>query len=72
MVYYRVEHWVGDVRVVLGRIAGAAHHTTLAPFASHLRLAGHTTGALVLVDEASGTIVARRRLVVRCHKAAIT
>lgn len=61
---YRVEHLDGERVHVLGRLPNSipVHHASLVPYASHLRLAGRARGALLLVDEASGRVVARRRL----------
>ena len=59
---YRVEHWL-DQRAVadLGPLDGAfQHHSTLTPFASALRLNGVTEGEVVLLEIASGRVVARR------------
>jgi hypothetical protein len=64
---YRVEYRDAGGRVVLGHLpAGTArHHASLAPFAAHLRLAGHVTGHLALIDPATGAVVARRAVVPR-------
>ena len=67
---YRVEHRDGGTGAVLARVEGVpAHHQTLAPFAAQLRLAagGEAAGTLVLVDEASGRVVARRRVAPRAR-----
>jgi hypothetical protein len=58
-VVYRDGAWARD----LGRLPDAApHRATLDPFLSRLRLDGVAHGELVLVDEATGRIVARRPL----------
>ena len=47
---------------VLAVVSGEKpHHRTLDPFASRLLLEG-VSGVLELVDDATGTVVARRRL----------
>ena len=57
--WYRVEHHAGDQVRALARIPDVyAHHTTLTPFRSRLLLAGIREGELVLIDEATGAIVA--------------
>ena len=60
----RVEHRVADAApVVLARLDRCfAHHAELAPYDAHLRLNGHALGELVLVDEATDEVIARRRL----------
>lgn len=60
---HRVEHRHGDGTTAdCGVIVCVPHHTALAPFAAHLALVGRATGEVVLVDEATGTVVARRAL----------
>ena len=61
-VSYRVElHRDGEIRV-LGRMTHArAHFRTLDPFLSQLTREG-ATGWLLLVDERTNEIVARRRV----------
>ena len=62
----RVEHRGPWGTTVLGRLDGCApHHATLAPFAGRLLLEGRAGGELVLVDEASGAVLARRRVAPR-------
>jgi hypothetical protein len=62
---FRVEHRAQGRAAVVAEVAGvAAHHHSLAPFAAHLAHAG-ASGAVVLVDAASGRVVARRRLGLR-------
>jgi hypothetical protein len=57
--WYRVEHHADTQVRALDRIADVyAHHTTLSPFRSHLLLEGIEQGELVLIDEATGRIVA--------------
>jgi hypothetical protein len=59
---YRVEHRAGDEVVVLGYLEGVApHHTILVPFVSTLLHHG-AGGQLVLIDTATGAVVARRRV----------
>ena len=52
----------GDWAEVLGELPPGApiHHQSLVPWAIHLRLHGRVGGELVLVDEASGRVMARR------------
>ena len=61
---FRVEHRLeGQAPAVLARIEGCfPHHAELAPYDAHLRLIGHTRGVVVLVDEATDEVVARRHL----------
>ncbi len=62
---FRVElHRAGQPPAALGRTAGvAAHHTSLVPYIGRLRLNGDTaSGQLVLLDDATGAVVARRHL----------
>ena len=61
---FRVEHRDEGAAVVLGHLPAGVpqHHATLAPYASHLRLAGRASGEVALVDEATGAVVARRHL----------
>jgi hypothetical protein len=60
--WYRVEHRDGDRVRSLGRLPDVTPHAaTLAPFASRLVQTG-ATGELVLVEETSGTVVARQPL----------
>lgn len=59
---YRIEHRTGDAVTVLGHTtASHARQSDLSEHASRLMAAG-ATGELVLVDEATGEDVARRRL----------
>ena len=59
----RVEHRVGDETAVLARLVRCSHHfTEHDPYAAHLHLAGRTDGELVLVDEVTDAVVARRDL----------
>ena len=63
---------VGPCRVELRTATGmevlhaggvyVAHHRSLEPFASYLALGGVTDGTLALVEEATGAVVARRRV----------
>ena len=64
---YRVEHRGAGGAAVLGHLPAGTprHHTVLAPWASHLRLAGQAAGKLVLVEAATGVAVASRRLAAR-------
>ena len=63
MTYHRVEHRGGHgVGVLATDYRCEAHHAALAPFEAHLRLVGSPAGVLVLVDEATGAVVARRHL----------
>ena len=57
---YRIEHRIGNRVEVLGYADGWSS-TMLAPFAVRL-LADHATGELLLVEQATGTVVARRYL----------
>jgi len=62
MTTYRVEHHERGTVHALGRLVGVApHHTSLDPFVSALLREG-IGGELFLVDETTGTIVARRRV----------
>jgi hypothetical protein len=57
---YRVEHREGGTVSSLGRLKGVpAHHATLTAFVSGLLRAG-CGGELVLVDDGTGAVVARR------------
>ena len=60
----RVEHRDGGDAEVLGCLPAGTprHHATLAPFASHLRQAGRTSGEVALVEADTGAVLARRRL----------
>lgn len=59
---YRVEHWTGDDVRVLGHTSAArARQADLSTHAGRLMAEG-ATGELVLIDEATGEIVARRYL----------
>ena len=59
---YRVEHRAGDRVRPLGELRGVpAHHATLDPFVSMLLRDGDG-GEVVLVDTATGAVVARRRV----------
>jgi hypothetical protein len=58
---YRVEHRDGERATALGVVEGGfAHFTALDPFLAGLP-AG-SAGVVVLVDEATGAVVARRHL----------
>jgi hypothetical protein len=59
---YRVVYRDGERTRVLGRLPaeGAPTHYTLDPFLSRLLLAGVEDGELLLVDAATGRVVARR------------
>lgn len=60
--WYRVEHRVGNRVTVLGRVADVTRHvSTLDPWLSRLLLEG-AAGELVLVEEATGAVIARRHL----------
>jgi len=61
---YRVELRAGDRIDELGVLdaATAAHFTSLTPFVSRLRLEGRDAGEVVLVERATGRVVARQRL----------
>ncbi len=66
---FRVEHREAGAVSILGEMHGVpAHHATLAPFVSSLLHDG-LGGELVLVDELSGLIVARRHVRPRMRKA---
>ena len=54
----------GNEVEVLGELPSGAplHHHSLAPYATHLRLAGRATGHLALVDAVTGEVLARRGL----------
>jgi hypothetical protein len=59
---YRIEHRSGDTVAVLGRTTALhARQSDLSEHASRLMATG-ATGELVLIDEATGEDVARRRL----------
>jgi hypothetical protein len=59
---YRIEHRSGDTITVLGRTTAAhARQADLSEHAARLMASG-ATGELVLIDEATGEDVARRRL----------
>jgi hypothetical protein len=59
---YRVEHRTGDEIDLLGCLEGVSpHHATLDPFVSCLLRRG-LGGELRLVDDATGAVVARRRV----------
>ncbi len=59
---YRIEHRCGDAAAVLGYTDDPlAQHSVLAPLAVRLVDAG-ATGALLLIEEASGDVLARRAL----------
>lgn len=61
-VRYRVEHREGGVSRSLGELVGVPpHHATLVPYVTALLLAGEA-GEVVLIDEASRRVVARRRV----------
>jgi hypothetical protein len=56
-----VEHWEGERVAVLGAVEGVvAHFTALDPFLAAMP-AGRA-GVVVLIDEATGAVVARRHL----------
>jgi hypothetical protein len=58
---YRVEHWEGERVAVLGAVEGIfAHFTALDPFLA--ALPAGSAGEVILVDEATGAVVARRYL----------
>ena len=58
---YRVEYRSGEATTQLGRIERCfAHHAELVPYAVHLRLRGQTGDTVVLVQESTGSVVARR------------
>ncbi len=60
---WRVEHRTREGAAVLDeRGLCFAHHRSLDPYVAQLALAGRTTGELVLVDPATGAVVARRRV----------
>jgi hypothetical protein len=60
---WRVEWRGAGGTEVLARLdSGYRHHTALEPWVSRLRADGRREGELALVDEASGAVVARRRL----------
>ena len=60
---YRVEHRDAAGAAVLHEADLChAHHASLAPYASQLRLAGRTDGELALIDPSTGVVVARRRI----------
>jgi hypothetical protein len=59
--WHAVEHRDGGRVRPLGRVTGVfPHHSALRPFLSRLLLDGGSGGELVLVDEATGRIAARR------------
>jgi hypothetical protein len=61
--WYRVEHRDGAAARPLGRVPDVGRGPfTLEPYLMRLRRAGVARGALVLVDEATGRDVARRRV----------
>ena len=65
---YRVEHRTREGTAVLGQLSGAfPHHATLTPFVARLQ-AERAGGQLVLVDEATGAVVARRNLARRVRR----
>ena len=55
---YRIEHRQGDRVAVLGHADGWSS-TLLAPYAARL-LADRATGEVVLIEQATGAVVARR------------
>jgi hypothetical protein len=61
--WHRVVYRGGGKARSLGRVDEAPTRRALDPFHSRLRLGGVAHGELVLVDEATGRIVARRPLV---------
>ena len=68
---YRVEHRTDHLVADLGPLEDACpHHAALAPFTSFLRLSGAVEGEVVLIDIASGRVVARRALVPLVQRAA--
>ena len=60
----RVEHRYEGTVEEIGRLPAGTprHHATLAPFASHLHLAGRASGEVALVEADTGAVLARRRL----------
>jgi len=62
----RVEHrTVKGVAVLHAGGVHYAHHRALEPYASYLALGGVSDGDLVLIDEATGAVLARRRVAPR-------
>ena len=60
---YRVEYRSDGEPQVLGWLRhGFPHHSTLDPFVSWLTHTGATTGEVVLIEQATGTTVARRHV----------
>ena len=69
---YRIEHHRGDAAVVVGHSDDPmAPFTALPPHAMRLLDAG-ATGALLLVDEATGDVLARRALLPETRLAPIS
>lgn len=61
-VLYRIEHWQSSTTTVMGVITDEKPHPrTLDPFLSRLLL-DQRSGSVVLVNEATGGIVARRQV----------
>lgn len=60
----RVEHRLENQDpILLARLDRCfGHHAELAPYDAHLRLTGRARGDVVLVVEATGMVIARRRL----------
>ncbi len=60
----RVEHRREDSPpVVLSHLDHCfGHHAELAPYDAHLRLSGRAHGEVVLIDEKTDEVIARRRL----------
>ena len=62
MATYRVEHRAAGTVRVLGELRDVpAHHATLAPFVSTILRAGGN-GEVVLIEAATGAVVARRKV----------
>ena len=60
---YRVEHRLGDAACLVGYVpSGPAHHATLTPFIPSVLTTISEEGELVLIDEATDRVVARRSL----------
>jgi hypothetical protein len=60
---FRIELHADGEAVFLANVLDVfAHHATLVPYATKLRQAGCSHGELVLIDGATGRVVARRRV----------
>jgi hypothetical protein len=60
---WRVELHVHEQVEVITRIeSGFAHHSALEPVIARLCLEGRREGLLLLIDEATGVVAARRRI----------